>query len=127
MRMARFALGRIGCALALTASLAACAASDPLNNVQGGVGYRNVAVGSGTASAFYYIPADAWTALAPDDAGRMAAMLGDHSFSAVRPNTPVKMTLGQRYLVIPVCPDGPHPNRAIRPVIDDQKTLEVEC
>ncbi len=122
MRMARPAI-----ILALLASLGACAASDPLNNVQGGVGYRNVAVGSGTASAFYYIPADAWTALAPDDAGRMAAMLGDHSFSAMKPNTPVKMTLGQRYLVIPVCADGPHPSHAIRPVIDDQKTLEVEC
>lgn len=122
MRTTRLMLG-----LTLVANLAACAASDPLNNVQGGVGYRNVAVGSGTASAFYYIPADAWTALAPDDAGRMAAMLGDHGFSAVKPNTPVKMTLGQRYLVIPVCADGPHPGHAIRPVIDDQKTLEVEC
>lgn len=122
MRMARLALG-----LALATALAACAATDPLNTVQGGVGYRNVTVGSGNASAFYYVPADAWAALAPDDAGRMQTMLGDHSFSAVKPNTPVKMTLGQRYLVIPVCAGQPRPDHAIRPLINDQKTVEVEC
>ncbi|MGA0603601.1 hypothetical protein ACO2Q3_23040 [Caulobacter sp. KR2-114] len=120
-------IGRLTAGLSLLAALGGCAASDPLNTLQDGVGYRNVAVGSGSASAFYYIPADAWTALAADDGARMQAMLGDHSFSAVKPNTPVKMTLGQRYLVIPVCAGQPRPDRAIRPVIEDQKTLEVEC
>lgn len=112
---------------AAAAALAGCAVTDPLNNDQNGVGYRSVTVGSGSASDFYYLPEADWTALAADDGARMAAMLGDHSFSAVRANGPVKMRLGVRYHVIPVCAGRPRPDLAIRPVITDQKVVTVGC
>jgi hypothetical protein len=112
---------------AVGGTLAGCATTDPLNNDQNGVGYRSVTVGSGEAGAFYYLPEDDWTALAADDGARMAAMLGDHTFSAVKANGPVKMRLGIRYHVIPVCGGQPRPDHAIRPVITDQKVVTVGC
>jgi hypothetical protein len=112
---------------ALGAALAGCATTDPLNNDQNGIGYRDVVVGSGQASAFYYAPEDQWLALGAGDGERMAAMLGEHSFSAVKANSPVKMRLGARYHVIPVCGGAPAPDRAIRPVITDQKVVTVGC
>ena len=108
-------------------ALGGCATTDPLNNDQNGVGYRSVVVGSGQASDFYYLPEDQWTVLAGDDGARMAAMLGEHSFSAVKANSPVKMRLGTRYRVIPVCGGQPRPDHAIRPVITDQKVVTVGC
>lgn len=127
MRRGSTPLGRWATALAAALALAGCATTDPLNNDQNGVGYRSVVVGSGSASDFYYLPEDAWTALAGDDAARLSAMLGDHSFSAVKANSPVKMRLGIRYHVIPVCGGQPRGDKAIRPVITDQKALTVGC
>ena len=114
-------------ALGAALALGGCAASDPLNHVEGGIGYRNVMVGSSDASAFLYIPADQWTALGPDDAARQAAMLGDHSFAPVKVNAPVKMTIGMRYVVVPLCSGQPRWDKAIRPVIEDQKAVAVSC
>lgn len=127
MRRGPMPVGRGLLALAGAAALAACATTDPLNNDQNGVGYRSVVVGSDQASDFYYLPEDQWAALAGDDGARMAAMLGEHSFSAVKANSPVKMRLGIRYRVIPVCAGQPRPDRAIRPVITDQKAVAVGC
>lgn len=107
--------------------LAGCATTDPLNNDVGGVGYRSVVIGSPDASDFLYVPADQWTALGPDDAARQAAMLGEHTFSPVKANSPVKLTKGARYVVIPVCAGQPRWDKAIRPVIETQKTLTVGC
>ncbi len=125
---------RVGQSLLLSAlfvpailALAGCATTDPLNNDVGGIGYRSVVVGSPDASAFLYVPADQLAALGPDDASRQAAMLGDHNFSPVKANSPVRMTIGIRYVLIPVCGDQPRWDRAIRPVIERQKTLTVGC
>lgn len=116
-----------GAAIAAALALAGCATTDPLNNDVGGIGYRSVVVGSPDASAFLYVPADQWTALGPDDAARQAAMLGDHNFSPVKANSPVRMTIGARYVVIPVCAGQPRWDKAIRPVIEDQKAVTVGC
>ncbi|HEX7761415.1 MAG TPA: hypothetical protein VF459_18055 [Caulobacteraceae bacterium] len=114
-------------AVVATLALAGCAVTDPLNNDVGGIGYRSVVIGSPDASAFLYVPADRWTALGPDDGARQAAMLGDHSFSPVKANSPVRMTIGIRYVVIPVCAGQPRWDKAIRPVIEDQKAVTVGC
>jgi hypothetical protein len=111
----------------LAAALAGCATTDPLNNDVGGVGYRSVVVGSPDAESFLYVPFDQWTALGPDDPARQAAMLGDHNFSPVKANSPVRLTIGIRYLVVPVCAGQPRWDKAIRPVIEDQKALTVGC
>lgn len=107
--------------------LAGCATTDPLNHEEGGVGYRSVVVGSADAGAFLYVPADQWVALGPDDAARQAAMLGDHNFSPVKANSPVRLTIGARYLIIPICGGQPRWERTIRPVVEDQKSVSVGC
>ena len=123
---------RTGLTLGAIAALAAgvlsgCATTDPLNNDVGGVGYRSVVVGSPDADAFLYVPADQWAALGPDEASRQAAMLGDHNFSPVKANSPVRLTIGIRYRLIPICAGQPRWDKAIHPVIEDQKTLTVGC
>jgi hypothetical protein len=107
--------------------LAGCAASDSGNQVEDGVAYRSVMVGASVADGFYFTPLDQWMAMEADESGRRAALILANSSGPIRSNTAVRMQVGRRYLVVPVCAGAPRWDKAIEPQILHQAAVSVSC
>ena len=118
---------RLLAALNVMAALAGCAASDGVNRMEDGVVYRGVMVGAAGADGFYFMPVEQWTALGPDEAARRAGLVSANSSGPVRPETSVRMVVGWRYLVVPVCGGAADWSKAIQPEIVHQTGVSVAC
>lgn len=89
--------------------------------------YEGVAVDSRSASEFYFVRQDIWIANEFDNPAKRDAPGAMSSFGPTQIGSWVPLLEGSQYVIIPVCNGRLAWDKAIRPVIHEQKRLRVNC